>query len=87
MASNGCYGRTLAIDWLIGTDKGFRAYVARKKALIEKDTEKPVGKTEWNLENEIVIGIGKQEYQDYLFECVIKIGQCQNGMIKENDQS
>ncbi|XP_057376864.1 fatty acid hydroxylase domain-containing protein 2-like [Daphnia carinata] len=46
MASNACYGRTLAIDWLIGTDKGFRAYVARKKAILEKGREKTVSKTD-----------------------------------------
>ena len=31
MASNACFGRTLALDWLHGTDKGFRDYQARKK--------------------------------------------------------
>jgi hypothetical protein len=31
MMSNACFGRTLALDWLHGTDKGFRDYQARKK--------------------------------------------------------
>jgi sterol desaturase/sphingolipid hydroxylase (fatty acid hydroxylase superfamily) len=31
MSSHSCYGRTLAMDWLHGTDKGFWAYRARKK--------------------------------------------------------
>lgn len=33
MASKSCFGKSLALDWLHGTDKGFRAHMARKKAL------------------------------------------------------
>lgn len=74
MASNACYGRTLAIDWLIGTDKGFRAYVARKKALLQKGTEKTVSKTDWKfwMKHEVVIETTKQNCQ-YLFKYVVKM--------------
>jgi sterol desaturase/sphingolipid hydroxylase (fatty acid hydroxylase superfamily) len=33
MASTCCYGRTIFLDWLHGTDKGFRAYLTRKSRL------------------------------------------------------
>lgn len=33
MASTSCFGKSLALDWLHGTDKGFQAHMARKKAL------------------------------------------------------
>lgn len=38
MMSNACFGRTLALDWLHGTDKGYHAYRARKKALHEQNS-------------------------------------------------
>ncbi len=50
MASNACFGKTLALDWLHGTDKGFRAHVARKKAMKQQNSmAELVNKQEWTM--------------------------------------
>ena len=33
MTSTSCFGKSLVLDWLHGTDKGFRAHLAKKKLL------------------------------------------------------
>lgn len=37
MTSNACFSRSPVLDWLHGTDKGFRAYMARKELEKKKD--------------------------------------------------
>lgn len=37
MTSNSCFGKSLVLDRLHGTDKGFRVYMARKKEKEEQD--------------------------------------------------
>lgn len=53
MASHSCYGRTIVMDWLHGTDKGFRTYQARKDSKARQGQEnsaaqvKLINKFEW----------------------------------------
>ena len=37
MTSNSCFGKSLMLDRLHGTDKGFRVYMARKKELEQQE--------------------------------------------------